>query len=77
MNRCKTQNFNDALNSGTDVIVPGYFADEKFLQLGTFMMRVTDSINRSKQQFHYTRFSIQKKLAKTQNCCLQRHNINL
>jgi hypothetical protein len=31
----KKGSFNDALNSRSEVIVLGYFADEKFLQLGT------------------------------------------
>lgn len=59
----KTSNFNEALNSGTDVIVLGYFADEKiFTAWNPYMMR--DRFNKRQTISLYSRFSVQKK-AKT------------
>jgi putative restriction endonuclease len=68
----KTQNFNDALNSGNDVIVLGYFADEKvFTAWNPFMMR--DRFNQKQTISLYSRFSVQK-LAKTQKIAAYRDN---
>jgi putative restriction endonuclease len=68
----KTQNFNDALNSGNDVIVLGYFADEKvFTAWNPFMMR--DRFNQRQTISLYSRFSIQK-LAKTRKIAAYRDN---
>lgn len=59
----KSKNFNDALNSGKDVIVLGYFADEKvFTAWNPFLMR--DRFNRKDSVSLYSRFSIQKLAAK-------------
>lgn len=52
----KTENFNIALNSRNDVIVLGYFADEKvFTAWNPFMMR--DRFNRKQSISLYSRFS--------------------
>lgn len=59
----KSKKFNDALNSGKDVIVLGYFADEKvFTAWNPFLMR--DRFNRKDSVSLYSRFSIQKLAAK-------------
>ena len=59
----KSKNFNEAMNSSTDVIVLGYFADEKvFAACNPFLMR--DRFNQKKQISLYSRFSVQKKAAK-------------
>ncbi|TXE16634.1 hypothetical protein ES731_13775 [Psychroflexus gondwanensis] len=59
----KTKNFNEAMNSSTDVIVLGYFADEKvFAAWNPFLMR--DRFNQKKQISLYSRFSVQKEAAK-------------
>lgn len=59
----KSKNFNEAMNSSTDVIVLGYFADEKvFAAWNPFLMR--DRFNQKKQISLYSRFSVQKKAAK-------------
>lgn len=56
----KSKNFNEAMNSSTDVIVLGYFADEKvFAAWNPFLMR--DRFNQKKQISLYSRFSVQKK----------------
>lgn len=60
----KSRNFNEALVSGNDVIVLGYFADEKvFTAWNPFMMR--DRFNQRQTISLYSRFSVQK-LAKIQ-----------
>lgn len=56
----KSDNFNDAMNSKTDVIVLGYFADEKiFTAWNPFLMR--DRFNLKQTISLYSRFSVQKK----------------
>lgn len=56
----KTRNFNQALSSGSDVIVLGYFADERtFTAWNPFMMR--DRFNEKDNVSLYTRFSEQRK----------------
>lgn len=56
----KTGNFYDALNSRTDVIVLGYFADEKvFTAWNPFLMR--DRFNLKQTISLYSRFSVQRK----------------
>lgn len=56
----KTGNFNDALNTRTDVIVLGYFADEKvFTAWNPFLMR--DRFNLKQTISLYSRFSVQRK----------------
>ncbi len=68
----KSKSFNDALNSGNDVIVLGYFADEKvFTAWNPFMMR--DRFNQKQTISLYSRFSVQK-LAKTQKIAAYRDN---
>lgn len=58
----KSKNFNAAMNSGTDVIVLGYFADEKvFAAWNPFLMR--DRFNKKKTISLYSRFSVQKEAA--------------
>lgn len=58
----KSKNFNAAMNSGTDVIVLGYFADENvFAAWNPFLMR--DRFNKKKTISLYSRFSIQKEAA--------------
>lgn len=60
----KTDNFNDALNSRTDVIVLGYFADEKvFTAWNPYLMR--DRFNQRQTVSLYSRFSIQKEANNT------------
>lgn len=55
----KTKNFNAALNSNYDVIVLGYFADEKvFTAWNPYIMR--DRFNQKQTISLYSRFSIQK-----------------
>ncbi len=55
----KSKNFNMALSSGNDVIVLGYFADEKvFTAWNPFMMR--DRFNERQNVSLYSRFSNQK-----------------
>jgi len=55
----KTKNFNLALNSGKDVIVLGYFADEKiFTAWNPYLMR--DRFNKKQTISLYSRFSVQK-----------------
>lgn len=55
----KSKNFNQALNSGNDVIVLGYFADEKvFTAWNPFLMR--DRFNKKDSVSLYSRFSKQK-----------------
>jgi putative restriction endonuclease len=59
----KSKNFNEAMNSSTDVIVLGYFADEKvFAAWNPFLMR--DRFNQKKQISLYSRFSVQKEAAR-------------
>ena len=58
----KTGNFNDALNSRTDVIVLGYFADEKvFTAWNPYLMR--DRFNQRQTISLYSRFSVQRQAA--------------
>jgi putative restriction endonuclease len=58
----KTGNFNDALNSKTEVIVLGYFADEKvFTAWNPYLMR--DRFNQRQTISLYSRFSVQKQAA--------------
>ena len=60
----KTDNFNDALNSKTEVIVLGYFADEKvFTAWNPYLMR--DRFNQRQTVSLYSRFSIQKQANNT------------
>ena len=67
----KTQNFNDALNSGNDVIVLGYFADEKvFTAWNPFMMR--DRFNQKTNYFIVLSIFCPKISQNSKNCCLQR-----
>lgn len=55
----RSSNFNEALNSGNDVIVLGYFADEKvFTAWNPYMMR--DRFNQKQTISLYSRFSTQK-----------------
>jgi putative restriction endonuclease len=55
----ESKNFNAAMNSGTDVIVLGYFADEKvFTAWNPYLMR--DRFNKKQTISLYSRFSIQK-----------------
>lgn len=59
----KSKNFNEALNSKNNVIVLGYFADEKiFTAWNPFLMR--DRFNQKTTVSLYSRFSIQKLAAK-------------
>jgi len=59
----KSVNFNQALSSGSDVIVLGYFADEKvFTAWNPFLMR--DRFNQRQVISLYSRFSVQKHAAK-------------
>ncbi len=56
----KTDSFNQALSTSTDVIVLGYFADEKvFTAWNPHLMR--DRYNQKQTVSLYSRFSIQKK----------------
>lgn len=56
----KTKNFNEALSSKTDVIVLGYFADEKvFTAWNPFLLRTR--FNQRQTISVYSRFSVQKK----------------
>lgn len=56
----KSGNFNQALSSQTDVIVLGYFADEKvFTAWNPYLMR--DRFNQRATISLYSRFSVQKK----------------
>jgi len=58
----KTGNFNEALNTKTDVIVLGYFADEKvFTAWNPYLMR--DRFNQKQTISLYSRFSVQKQAA--------------
>lgn len=58
----KTGNFIDALNSKTEVIVLGYFADEKvFTAWNPYLMR--DRFNQRQTISLYSRFSVQKQAA--------------
>lgn len=58
----KTGNFNDALNSKTEVIVLGYFADEKvFTAWNPYLMR--DRFNQKQTISLYSRFSVQRQAA--------------
>jgi putative restriction endonuclease len=67
-----SRNFNEAMNSGKDVIVLGYFADEKvFTAWNPFMMR--DRYNKRQTISLYSRFSIQK-LARIQKIAAYRDN---
>jgi putative restriction endonuclease len=55
----QSKNFNDAMNSKTEVIVLGYFADEKvFTAWNPYLMR--DRFNQKQTISLYSRFSIQK-----------------
>ena len=55
----KTGNFNDALNSRTEVIVLGYFANEKvFTAWNPYLMR--DRFNQRQTISLYSRFSVQR-----------------
>lgn len=66
----KSKNFNMALNSGNDVIVLGYFADEKvFTAWNPYLMR--DRYNKRQTISLYSRFSVQR-LAKTQKIATYR-----
>ncbi|MDI9365984.1 MAG: HNH endonuclease [Flavobacterium sp.] len=57
-----TRNFNDALNSKTEVIVLGYFADEKvFTAWNPYLMR--DRFNQKQTISLYSRFSVQLQAA--------------
>lgn len=59
----KTGNFNDALNSRTDVIVLGYFADEKvFTAWNPYLMR--DRFNQKQTISLYSRWSVQRQAVK-------------
>ena len=59
----KSRNFNHALNSAHDVIVLGYFADEKvFTAWNPYLMR--DRFNVKQTISLYSRFSVQKEAAK-------------
>jgi len=61
----KSKNFNQALNSGNDVIILGYFADEKvFTAWNPFLMR--DRFNKKDSISLYSRFSKQKVAKKEQ-----------
>jgi putative restriction endonuclease len=58
----KTKNFNDAMNSRTEVIVLGYFADEKvFTAWNPYLMR--DRFNQRQTISLYSRFSVQRQAA--------------
>jgi putative restriction endonuclease len=58
----ESKNFNDAMNSKTDVIVLGYFADEKvFTAWNPYLMR--DRFNQKQTISLYSRFSVQKQAA--------------
>lgn len=58
----KSRNFNEALSSNKDVIVLGYFADEKvFTAWNPHMMR--DRFNQKSTVSLYSRFSVQKMVA--------------
>ncbi len=58
----ESKNFNDAMNSRTDVIVLGYFADEKvFTAWNPYLMR--DRFNQKQTISLYSRFSVQKQAA--------------
>lgn len=60
----ESKNFNDAMNSKTEVIVLGYFADEKvFTAWNPYMMR--DRFNQKQTISLYSRFSIQRQAALT------------
>lgn len=55
----KTENFNNALNSMTEVIVLGYFADEKvFTAWNPYLMK--DRFNQRQTISLYSRFSVQR-----------------
>ena len=55
----KSKNFNEALSSGNDVIVLGYFADEKvFTAWNPYLMR--ERFNQRQTISLYSRFSVQK-----------------
>jgi len=55
----QSKNFNDAMNSKTEVIVLGYFADEKvFTAWNPYLMR--NRFNQKQTISLYSRFSIQK-----------------
>lgn len=59
----KSKSFNEALNSSNEVIVLGYFADEKvFTAWNPYMMR--DRFNKKETISLYSRFSTQKIAAK-------------
>ena len=59
----KSKNFNEALSSGNDVIVLGYFADEKvFTAWNPFLMR--ERFNQRQTISLYSRFSVQKTASK-------------
>jgi len=59
----KSQNFNEALSSKNDVIVLGYFADEKvFTAWNPFLMR--ERFNQKQTISLYSRFSVQKLASK-------------
>lgn len=59
----KTKNFNQALNSAHDVIVLGYFADEKvFTAWNPYLMR--DRFNKRQTISLYSRFSVQREAVK-------------
>tara|TARA_X000000368_G_scaffold198135_1_gene156431 strand:+ start:4262 stop:5257 length:996 start_codon:yes stop_codon:yes gene_type:complete len=59
----KSENFNEALSSGNDVIVLGYFADEKvFTAWNPFIMR--ERFNQRQTISLYSRFSVQKTASK-------------
>lgn len=68
----KSKNFNAALSSGNDVIVLGYFADEKvFTAWNPFLMR--DRFNQKQTISLYSRFTVQKE-AKIQKINSYRDN---
>jgi len=55
----KSENFNEVLNSKTEVIVLGYFADERvFTAWNPYLVR--DRINQKQNVSLYSRFSIQR-----------------
>lgn len=58
----ESKNFNTAMNSQTDVVVLGYFADEKvFTAWNPYLMR--DRFNLKQTISLYSRFSVQKRAA--------------
>src|SRR5205085_4134538 len=58
----ESKNFNAAMNSGTNVIVLGYLADEKvFTAWNPFLMR--DRFNQKQTISLYSRFSVQRQAA--------------